>query len=278
MKKFLKKFANCIYDLVFTPIDLVVIFLRSGLRDYRKYAKQTKTVRILANGPSLPVGFDAEGAEYCMLNNSPKTEMFWKLRPSYYIVCDPLYFSNNLRDSEAKVYERLKDGLDWKLTVFVPYNYRKRATQLFAGLNVNIIPFRGGLLKDIHSNKIKTYLYKRGLALPRVQNVLVGAVGCLIGVGFKEIELYGADHSWLEALTVNEDNVVCLRDAHYYEKDAKVTPWLKVNGKPYKLHECLRDLANMFASYWDLRHYAESMGVKIINKTKRSYIDAFERG
>lgn len=277
MKKFIKKCANCLYDLVFTTIDLVVIVLRSGVRDYRKYDEQSKPVRILANGPSLPDRFDAEETEYCMLNDSPKTEMFWNLKPSYYIVCDPLYFSQKLRDSEAKVYERLKDGLNWNLTVFVPYGYKKRAIQLFDGLNVNIIPFRGGVLKDIHSKNIKTYLYKRGLALPRVQNVMVGAIGCLIGVGFKEIELYGADHSWLSALVVNDDNVVCLSDSHYYEKNAKATPWYKVTGEPYKLHECLRDMANTFASYWDIKQYAESMKVSVVNKSKGSFIDAFKK-
>ena len=43
------------------------------------------------------------------------------------------------------------------------------------------------------------------------------------------------------------------------------------------LHDVLGSMTIAFRSYWAVKAYAESIGVKIINATPGSMIDAFER-
>ena len=277
MKSLLKSLLQMLSDVFYFILDVIIIVLISGVRNPSKKVHHDKPVNVLANGPSLPEDFDIESYDYCMLNNSPISDLFWKLRPQYYILCDPLYFVPQLGEKQQKVISMLRERLNWNITLFVPYCYRKRAVAIFKGMSVTIVPFRGGVYRDISNRSMKLFLYKHALALPRVQNVVIGAIGCLMREGFKEINLYGVDHSWTSALMVNQDNVVCLRDSHYYDKDVKFTPWYKINGEPYKFHECLRDIAQMFASYWDLRLYADNIGVRIYNCTQNSFIDAFVR-
>lgn len=278
MKKIIKTILQILSDCFYFIVDLLIIFCRSGFRNYNKNEIQNKPVSILANGPSLlDSDFRSLDCEYCLLNNSPASSLFWELKPKYYILADPLYFTENMGVMERKVYDTLREKLDWRLTIFVPLGYRKKALKLFSGMSVQVIPFRGGVYKDISNKSMKHFLYRHGLALPRVQNVVIGAIGCLMGKGFKEINLYGVDHSWTTALIVNQDNVVCLKDSHYYDKEVTSTPWYKVTGEHYKIHECLRDIAQMFASYWDLRLYADNIGVRIYNCTQNSFIDAFVR-
>ena len=278
MKKIIKSILQTISDCFNFTFDLFVILCRTGLRNYNKKEIQNKPVSILANGPSLlDSDFRSVDCEYCLLNDSPISPLFWELRPKYYILADPLYFADNLGEREKKVYEALREKLDWQLILFVPFGYSKKAKKLFSGMSAQVIPFRGGVCRDISNRSMKHFLYRHGLALPRVQNVVIGAIGCLMGKGFKEINLYGVDHSWTSALTVNQNNVVCLKDSHFYEKEVSATPWYKVTGEPYKMYECLRDIANTFASYWDLRNYADEIEIKIYNFTKSSFIDAFDR-
>ena len=51
----------------------------------------------------------------------------------------------------------------------------------------------------------------------------------------------------------------------------------KAGIRPRRLHEVLEKFFFAFRSYFDLKDYAESRGVRIYNSTPKSYIDAFER-
>ena len=144
--------------------------------------------------------------------------------------------------------------------------------------NIKVETTPASLSQMINSNKLRNYFFRNKMATPIQQNVVVGAIYAMIMEGFERINLLGVGHSWLNAMVVNEKNEVCLKDMHYYNKEAELKPWYTVNGEPYKMHVILRDLAQMFDSYHQLRCFADSLGdVRIVNYTKDSYIDAFER-
>ena len=116
--------------------------------------------------------------------------------------------------------------------------------------------------------------------MPKAQNVLVPSIFNAINMGYKEIRIYGADHSWLECIRVDNQNRVCLTDSHFYDKEkVKLEPWIKATPgrEVYKMHEVLRDIAQMFDSYHQIRWYADKVGRRVVNCTKDSFIDAFER-
>jgi hypothetical protein len=142
--------------------------------------------------------------------------------------------------------------------------------------HLHIIPYYDYTFEGFKS--IRYWLFRRGLAMPKPQNVLVPSIFNSINMGYKEIRIYGADHSWTESIRVDDENKVCLTDPHFYDKKkVNMRPWLKCSGEHYLMHEILRDLAWMFESYHVLRDYAEHCGCRIVNCTRNSYIDAFEK-
>ena len=143
-------------------------------------------------------------------------------------------------------------------------------------------------IKIVHFNNVtydgfecfRNFLYKKGWAMPRVQNVVVASIFLGINMGYKTIRLYGVDHSWTRTLGVNTKNQVCAVDSHFYDNQpAHFTPYGKdpTTKKIMTLDELLHAFARMFESYHKLRKYADSRRCRILNCTKDSFIDAFER-
>ena len=50
------------------------------------------------------------------------------------------------------------------------------------------------------------FFFSKGLAMPRPHNVLIPSIMNLAYLGYKELYIVGADHSWLSEITVNENN------------------------------------------------------------------------
>ena len=255
------------------------------IKNYIEKVKEVKPVLIVANGPSFDINEIPSGRRedfvFCFMNNSPLSSIFWEIRPEYYTQADPLFFQEKVDKEDIYLtIERLRKEVSWNMTFFVPYNHYKEAKAIYSSNpRLQIIPYHDTSFSVNLKKEERNMMYHLGLDTPIVQNVLVGAIFCLINSGYKLIELHGVNHSWTSQLVVNERNEVCLKDDHFYDKKrAEYKPWYRYTGTIYKMHEILRDLAQMFDSYWVLRDYADSEGVKIINKTQGSFIDAFERG
>ena len=239
-------------------------------------------VSILANGPTLTDELNLlDGSvdmAYCMVNDAVKTDLFWRFRPRYYVFADPLYFTRNLV-SDNNLYIDAFNRIDWNMIVYVPvlvYGMVKNIFSQNQRITVKKIP--ESLPDSVTNNKIRNFFFHHKMACPPVQNVVVGAIYSLIMEGYSNLNLLGVGHSWLSALAVNDKNQVCLRDVHYYDKNVELKPWYKCSGKAYKMHEVLRDLAQTFDSYHQLRIWADSYSdIKIVNYTEGSFIDAFER-
>lgn len=248
---------------------------------YPKGIRKNKAV-ILATGPSLKMVLDENlcdliSSDICVVNNFCKHPRFKELKPSMYVLADPGFFVEKwMGESEKQTMETLSK-ITWNMTVYVPYFYYKRVRSKLESQCVKVCPYNSIPYAGWHS--VRLYLYKKGLTMPTVQNVLIPSIFNAVNSGYKEIDLYGVDHSWTKEIRVNDNNQVCLCDAHFYDKESpKLLPWEKYEGEVYKMHEVLRDLALMFDGYHQLREYAEIEGCRIVNKTKDSFIDAFERG
>ena len=99
--------------------------------------------------------------------------------------------------------------------------------------------------------------------------------------GYKEIELYGADHTMFLELTVNDKNELCSLDSHFYEDGKpKMRPLrncLVTEDKVFRVHEFLHIVTVMFESHNLLRQFADYMGARVLNCTPGSMIDSYER-
>ena len=101
-------------------------------------------------------------------------------------------------------------------------------------------------------------------------------------LGYRDIELYGVDHTLLEGLCVDERNRLCRIRSHYYDNGAAQTAEpIYVNAtdppQPYTMASYLAETAELFRGHEVLRDYARTLGARIVNRTRHSMIDAYER-
>lgn len=256
-------------------------------------SKNSFDVVILGNGPSLKDTFlDSDDYKFIkdkdifVVNSFVQSEYFFELKPKFLCLMDPIYWgttpSNNIKALIEADYEKLKN-VSWNLFVFMPN----------AALDNNVFK---DLLKInsyikfiyINTNTVETQdmdllysLYKQNKAMPTVQNVLVSCLYCAINIGYKNIFVYGADHSWHLSLIVNENNIPCIIDKHFYDKSETIqyTPIYKDVSQttPFKISELFQAYSIAHNQYNILEDYSNYMGTKIYNLSKFSCIDAFER-
>jgi len=119
------------------------------------------------------------------------------------------------------------------------------------------------------------------MAMPQSQNVLVACIFLAVNMGFKEVDVIGADHTWHEQLHVDENNVVHLKQIHFYDdqQQVKYVPLKKGAHieETFRMDEILNTWAKVFFGYLALDRYARSRGCVIYNASELSFVDAFQR-
>ena len=275
MKSILKIVSIFIVKLFYTIKWLVLVFIKTDGKNHIPKVHHAGILTILANGPSLKDDLDKldyTQGDFSVVNFFYDSPYFKIVKPRYYVVMDPQFFYD-----DHKI-RPIIESVDWDMKLYVPY-YTSKNVKLLRNMPnkhievipCNLVPYNG-------FECLRYSVYQHGLAIPRLQNVLVASIFTGINMGYKEIKLYGVDHSWLGAIRVNDNNEVCLLDSHFYDtQEVKLRLFHKASGEPYKMHEALRDFAQMFDGYHQLRKYADFRGCKIVNCTKGSFIDAFER-
>lgn len=262
-----------------TMVWLTRILKVENLKNYIPNNKSDRKLLILANGPSLKNIIDditpiEKNSDIRVVNDFCRHPSFFTIKPSSYVFADPLFFNDTPR---AKEVLSLLSKVDWKMAMYVPYAYFKNIRQKIKNPDITIIPYHTTPYSSGWKS-LRTYLFKKGLTMPRPQNVAIPSIFIGINEGYNTIELYGVDHSWTKEIRVNLKNQVCMTDSHFYDASkVALKPFLKYDGSEYLMAELLRDLAWMFDGYYILREYADSKGCRIINKTSDSFIDAFER-
>lgn len=218
---------------------------------------------ILAKGPAMAVNFAACAPE------------FWTLRPSYYILIDPLFFSPRPEGNFKTLWENLS-SVDWPMTLIVPRKQAKSVPAEVTGKGfisvacVNPVAVEGW-------KWLESAAYTSGMGMPRPRNVLIPAIMAAISMGYKEIYLCGADHSWTKTISVDDNNCVVSIQPHFYKEDEREIKRQRIDYMKYPLHQILESFSIAFASYHRLQRYARAKGISIFNATPGSFIDAFER-
>lgn len=270
-----KRFSDFISDTGATLKSLTKLIVQTGRPTVSRHPEGSKLI-IMGNGPSLSQTI-ADHRELLMqnptmaVNFAANTEEFFKLKPRYYILADPHFFES---DHENVV--RLRQNLmrvDWKMTLFIPVKAR---------IGLNGAP---STLKIERYNPIglegygwfERMVYDNGRGMPRPRNVLIPAIMIGILIGYKEIVITGADHSWTSTLSVDSSNRVVSIQPHFYKESASEESRISAVYEKVKLHEIIHSFYVAFKAYHDIERYARYRGVKILNATPGSFIDAFER-
>lgn len=238
--------------------------------------ERTEPLIIMANGPSLAETI-AKHRNTLMshptmaVNFAANAPEFKQLRPQYYILADPHFFDPK---GDANV-NRLIDNLnsvDYPLTIFIPFG------QSLPISNPNITVEHFNMVGAEGAKWLTHYLYRTGRAMPRPRNVLIPAIMIGLQMGYRNIYLTGADHSWTRTLSVDNDNRVVTVQPHFYKDNESESQRVTSVYANISLPQIIESFYIAFSAYHHIADYARSIRADIINATPGSFIDAFRRG
>ena len=255
------------------------------------FKTSSKTCVVIGNGPSFRKSLEnhldlLKNNELLCVNSFSATEYYEVLKPKFYVLQAPVLFydENQLSDTyitiRNDIFQNIIEKTLWDLYLIVPFKAKKsNAFQAILNTNKNVKPlyFNDTALEGF--SFIKTLFFNKRLGMPRPHNVLIPSLMNAIHIGFKEIFIIGADHSWLGEISVNDKNEALVHQKHFYdEENSKPEKMQDYIHRPRRLHEILNKFYLTFRGYWEIKEYAATKGVKIINASESSMIDAFERG
>ena len=244
---------------------------------------------LLANGPSLGeelprlLAGERAGCDFLAVNYFAEHDAFERLRPAYYVLSDPQFFRDStLRDRVAALYRTLSRKVTWPMTLYVQY-YNPEHFDYRAALpngRIRIVPFHTQPYRGFR--RLEFWLYRHGLGSANFGTVIQHGEYIGLLLGYRCLHLYGVDHTLTEGLTVDAQNRLCRLDRHFYDdgQPAVARP-MYVNATlppvPYTMASYMAELAELFRGHEVLRAYADRLGARIVNHTRGSMIDAYER-
>jgi hypothetical protein len=244
---------------------------------------------VLGNGPSLKSdyaanpGFFANRRCFCV-NSFALTDLFLDTRPSHYVLLDPAYYeahtSPALVELRTRLFKAIEEKLAWPMTLLLPQQAKawlsRQPIASHPKLTIayfNTTPVRGfdGFCHPA---------FRANLGMPWAGTVVVGAVYAALNLGFKRVFMFGADHTWHENLHLTKDNIVCLKDKHFYDSaDPKPSPFYEDPNEEYAftMTSLFQRLSDIFGGYEYLMGYARYLGADLYNLGSGSFVDAFPR-
>ena len=233
-----------------------------------------KTLSVLLNGPSLTETIqylDRSKTDVMMVNEAVKTDLYRELKPEYFCVADFLYFRPT---KENYMLFKSMEEINRDVVLFYPGNLNQSV--ILWGRDFNIRPvYAVSMFWDVEAYSYN--LLRQNSISPYFINVGIMALYVGIQLGYKKIVLYGADLSIFKDLSVNEDLQVEAVIMHYYEKEPKKINQTQMFRRSYNMTHEMRTLYQTFAQFSVVARYAADAGVKILNMSRESMLDCFEK-
>ena len=285
--KLLLTIQSFIEKLVQTLATLGKILLLSKTTKKPPKAVHNELV-ILGNGPSLKDFLTyhrkfLQNKSRLAVNHFADSDAFVEVQPDYYLINVPEFWTNNVDDDVRQrrnnLVKNLIDKTTWQMTLLLGIGAKKSPEwQSILEKNKHIKIFYLNPTPVAGFTRFKHFCYRKQWGMPRPHNVLIPSLIMSINMQFDKIYITGADHNWMKELFVADDNTVYLTQKHFYDlQTAKPGVMKKIGKGKRKMHEILIKFVHSFAGYFDINDYAKKRGVKIINITPNSFIDAFER-
>ena len=277
---------------------LLYFLIMAVKEDFRNYVGKagavdmhpSKRLAILGNGPSLKQQLpkligqkEWEQTDMMAVNFFALSDEFTSIKPKYYVLSDPMFFRKAGHSERIdNLYKALATKVSWAMILYVQhYNpeYFNYSAAIGDNPNIRIIPFHSTVFHGFRS--VEFWCYRHGLGSGNWGTVVQNGILAAIQVGYKTIELYGVDHTLLDGLMVDEQNRLCRTQSHYYDSTPAEPQPIYYNAtnppRPYSMAEYLAETAELFRGHEVLRDFAATQGVRIINRTAGSLIDAYER-
>lgn len=278
MKTVSEKIAMWVGDFSNSLKSVVKLVLHSHRSTISRCASKDKAIIIMGNGPSLNDTISKyanvlKSIPTLAVNFAANAPEFSNLQPRYYVLADPHFFVSSDDDNVKKLRDNLAK-VSWQMTLFLPFDAKKYGF-VIENSNIDIEYFNFLAVEGFEW--FENWAYSSGRGMPRPRNVLIPSIMIAITMGYGNIYVTGADHSWTKTLSVNEQNEVVSVQPHFYKEDEKEEKRIKVDYLKYPLHQIVYSFYVAFKAYHEIQRYAIHKKVNIYNSTPGSFIDAFPR-
>lgn len=264
-----------------TAASLGKVMLLSRPVTRRAKRQPGRSIVIMGNGPSLRQTIDNRrdwlaAHDLMAVNFAANTPEFAELRPQHYILADGHFMAAPGTDPNVDRLWQALAAVSWPMTLWVAAKNASKARRLLGGnpdvavKTFNLTPLEG-------YEALVHPLIDAGAGMPRPRNVMIPAIITAIRQGYGTVLLAGADHTWTRTLSVDDDNFVVSVQPHFYKDNEEEHTRVRAAYAGLHLHDVLGSMTIAFRSYWHVRRYADSRGVKVLNCTPGSMIDAFDR-
>ena len=288
----LSQVRNYSINLIQTLLSLLRIAAmtrrKTGIAALKAANTSTHCV-ILGNGPSLRQTLQTQVETLSRsivfaVNGFALSPYFEVIKPRYYMLVAPEFYLPTVtplhQQSRNAIFGQINQRTTWQMTVVMNAlgSRSEVVKEAFANnphiklVFMNLTPIEG-------FNKFSFFCYEHNLGAVRPYNVLLPSILLALNLGFKDIKITGADHSWHEEVRIDpETNEMTINHEHFYDAQQSRESMYQLSGKKYYIHAFWQKIYRAFAGYHALKEYATYRGAVITNCSERSYIDAFERG
>lgn len=286
VEKTYKGITGFVNQSVNTALSVLKILFQSRFGVQMPKAEGERCI-VLANGPSLKTSLEKHPEFFkkhslICVNTFSVTKEYTELKPRYYVILDPFFWKGSTEVIQNTLIG-IREKTNWPMYLLIPQHSVKSG--VFNDLpktnpNIQLVVFNYTVFKGFQS--AAHYFYRKNLAMPQSPNVTIASLFLSANIGYKEIYLVGADHTWHENMHMSEDNVLHTKVNHFYENvtEVKFVPFLK-EGDPakgtQKAHEFFDMWSRTFYGYILVNRYASSQNCSIYNASETSFIDAFNR-
>ncbi len=260
-------------------VSIAKILLQSRHVDIDRVAEAgLRRLVIMGNGPSLRQVVDHDmpvlmSSDCMAVNFAANTPEFFEVKPRYYTIADPHFYNATDDTNVSRMLSALK-RVDWPMTLFVP-GEAGRMERMIGGGSVRVVRYNAVGVEGWWW--LSRFAFNRKLGMPRPRNVLIPSIMLGVWLGYHEIYLVGADHSWTMNLSVDDNNRVITNLPHYYADNSHELERIKAVYAGVPLHSLFLSYHVAFKAYHEIAGWARSKGIHIYNATSGSFIDAFDR-
>ena len=276
--KLIKYIKRTLIDFSSNLRLLLICFFRVLIsrRSNQFISYPNEKVLIVGNGPS------ATSIDYPELNRKGihvlcvnyfalKSDLFFRIRPKYYCVIDPAFYTDICVEHEKRndLVAKL-NSVDWEMTLVCLEG------QLLKGLANPKINYFHLNYNAYEGTWLRNSLYRMNKAHFGLQNVVLAALFYCISSQMSAIYLIGVENDWHKEFYVDSDNNVFRRIHHFYGVEERN---LIEDGEISK-GEFYKEMGYYYLTarqYYLASRYADHTGVKVRNLTLGSYIDVFEK-
>lgn len=286
MYRYLKKIINLLVIFLKTIVGILfVCFAKKNILP----DSQGEKVFIIGNGPSardqilenteMFKQYDIFAMNY-MANN----DFYEIIKPKHYIICDPIAFTPNdlvskeVRDVRMEGFMNIINKTTWNMNFFIPKHVGDNndlVRLIRTNDNINLCFYNDNSFMGIE--KIRNYVVKNGYATFPAYTVLIPAIILSLCMKYKDLYLFGAEHSWAKDIFCDENNNVCFIDRHSYGVVKRLVYKDEYGKEKSNMYTEMTSIARVFLQHMEISKFATYCGANIYNVTPCSFIDAYKK-